>query len=119
MFIYKIDILLILIRIFVEVDLQNQKSSWETGGGSFLPEEKKVESRWVRALRSIKCSEDKAKDIKCNEMVKDKVDKVKDRERAAETGQRGHQAPRGHLLRVNSCSHLPTTTATNIKGEIQ
>ena len=73
----------------------------------------------MRALRSIKCSEDKAKDIKCSE---DKVDKVKDRERAAETGQRGHQAPRGHLLRVNSCSHLPTTTATtatNIKGEIQ
>ena len=73
----------------------------------------------MRALRSIKCNEDKAKDIKCSEMVKDKVDKVKDRERAAETGQRGHQAPRGHLLRVNSCSHLPTTTATNIKGEIQ
>ena len=80
-------------------------------------------------MRSIKCNEDKAKDIKCSEdkakcseMVKDKVDKVKDRERAAETGQRGHQVPRGHLLRVNSCSHLPTTTATtatNIKGEIQ
>ena len=72
--------------------------------------------------KDIKCNEDKAKDIKCSEMVKDKVDKVKDRERAAETGQRGHQAPRGHLLRVNSCSHLPTTTATtatNIKGEIQ
>ena len=103
MFIYVIDILLILKRMFVEVDLQNKKSSSETGGGSFLSDEKKVESRWVRALRSIKCSEDKAKDIKCSEMVKDKVDKVKDRERAAETGQRGHQAPRGHLLRVNSC----------------
>ena len=65
-------------------------------------EEKKGESRWVRALRSIKCSE----------TVKGKGRSAGDELADCE----GQEVPRGLLLRVNSCSHLPTNANAN-KGE--
>ena len=66
--------------------------------GNAVAEEKKG-SRWVRALRSIKCSE---------------TVKGKGREELGE--EENLQTPRGLLLRVNSCSHLPFNANTN-KGE--
>ena len=66
-------------------------------------EEKKGESRWVRALRSIKCSET--------------VKEGKGRSAGDELADcEGQEVPRGLLLRVNSCSHLPTNANAN-KGE--
>ena len=78
-----------------------QKIFWPESGGNGVGEEKKGESRWVRALRSIKCSE----------TVKGKEsDELGDCQPAG-------QIPRGALLlRVNSCSHLPTNANAN-KGE--
>ena len=68
--------------------------------GNAVAEEKKG-SRWVRALRSIKCSETvKGKGGEAEELAEEE----------------NLQTPRGLLLRVNSCSHLPFNANTN-KGE--
>ena len=81
--------------------LEKVKYSGQFSGCNGMGEEKKGESRWARALRSIKCSE----------TVKGKEsDELGDCQPAG-------QIPRGALLlRVNSCSHLPTNANAN-KGE--
>ena len=80
--------------------LEKIKYSGQFSGCNGMGEEKKGESRWVRALRSIKCSET-----------------VRGRERAGREDLADCEGvPRGLLLRVNSCSHLPTNTNAN-KGK--